>query len=140
MLTSISIVELEKAIETLKEAMEFAEQVKGNVTHYKIARDACIQRFEYCIELPWKVAMKKIGSQTKFPKPAIREMARADLIDSAEDWLEFIEARNDSNHSYDEDIAQKVFLQIQKFYVQVQELLLRLSKSPCYVRYKTIVE
>lgn len=128
--TSISVVELEKAIETLREAMEFSEQVKSNITHYKIARDACIQRFEYCIELSWKVAMKKIGSQTKFPKPAIREMARADLIDSAEIWLEFIEARNDSSHSYDEDVAQKLFLRIQKFYIQVQELLVRLSKTP----------
>lgn len=77
---------------------------------FKIARDACIQRFEYCIELSWKVAVKKLGSTPKFPKQAIREMARADLIDSAETWLDFIEARNNSSHSYAEDVAKKVFL------------------------------
>lgn len=55
-------------------------------------------------------------------------MARANLIDSAELWLDFIEARNNSSHSYDEDVAQKVFVQIQKFSAEVKDLSSRLSK------------
>jgi hypothetical protein len=43
----ISIEELEKAILTLDEALRFSEQVKNDQIQYKIARDACIQRFEY---------------------------------------------------------------------------------------------
>lgn len=101
MASTLSTDELSKAISTLEEALVFAETVKINPVQFKIARDACIQRFEYCIELSWKVSMKKLGSQTKFPKQAIREMARADLISSAEIWLDFIEARNNSSYSYD---------------------------------------
>jgi len=127
---SISLAELEKAIATLNEALDFARIVQANETHFKIARDACIQRFEYCIELAWKVAMKKVGSSTKFPKPAVREMARGDLVDSAETWLQFIDARNDSSHSYDEETAKKVFASIQKFSVQAQELVVRLKRLP----------
>lgn len=122
--------ELSKAIATLEEALVFAETVKHNPVQFKIARDACIQRFEYCIELPWKVAMKKLGSQTKFPKQAIREMARADLIVSAEAWLDFIEARNNSGHSYDEDVAQKVFSEILSFQKEVKLLHSNLDKLP----------
>lgn len=128
MSSSISVEELEKAVATLVEALDFADAAKHNLSQFKIARDACIQRFEYCIELSWKVSMKRLGSQVKFAKPAIREMARGDLIDSAETWLEFIEARNSSSHSYDEDTAKKVFGEILKFRPQVQELLVRLGK------------
>ena len=69
-----------------------------------------------------------MGSKTQFPKPAVREMARADLISSAETWLDFIEARNSSSHSYDEETAKKVFLQIQKFIFEVEKLILLLKK------------
>lgn len=126
--SSISIEELAKAVATLDEDLEFAESEKANEKTFKIARDACIQRFEYCIELSWKVSLKKIGSQTKFAKPAVREMARADLIDSAETWLDLIEARNNSSHSYDENTARKVYVQILAFSKEAQVLLDRLRK------------
>lgn len=128
MAATLSLEELKKAISTLNEALEFAEDVKSHPTQFKIARDACIQRFEYCIELSWKVSMKTLGSMTKFPKQAVREMARANLISSAETWLDFIEARNNSSHSYDEDIAQKVFAEIQTFHKEVGSLYLNLEK------------
>ena len=123
-----SIAELEKAAETLREALEFSRQVAADEMKFKIARDACIQRFEYCVELAWKVSMRKLGSQTKFAKPAVREMARGDLIDNADVWLGFIEARNESSHSYDENVARKVFAEILKFEVAVGDLMARLRK------------
>ncbi|MEN0057800.1 MAG: HI0074 family nucleotidyltransferase substrate-binding subunit [Bdellovibrio sp.] len=128
MASTLSLDELRKAIATLEEALTFADAVKSNSVQFKIARDACIQRFEYCIELSWKVSIKKLGSATKFPKQAVREMARADLIASAETWLDFIEARNNSSHSYDEDIAQKVFAEILSFQKEVKFLYSNLEK------------
>lgn len=125
---STSLDEYLKALKTLKEALDFSDQVRTNETNFKIARDACIQRFEYCIELSWKLSMRKLGSQTKFAKPAIREMARANLISSAETWLGFIEARNNSSHSYDEEVAANVFKEIHKFYIEAEKLLLELQK------------
>lgn len=129
MVSGISAKEFEKALATLKEAISFADSFQIGSVEYRIARDACIQRFEYCIELSWKVSMKLLGSTTKFAKPAIREMARGDLIDSAETWLGFIEARNDSSHSYDEEVAAKVFAQIQAFVPEADKLAVRLPKA-----------
>ncbi|MAV91355.1 MAG: hypothetical protein CL676_08025 [Bdellovibrionaceae bacterium] len=123
----LTTAEFEKALKTLGEALDFANQVQSDECKFKIARDACIQRFEYCIELSWKTSMKLLGSQTKFAKPAIREMARSDLIESAEIWLDFIEVRDNSSHSYDEDVAKKVFFQIQKFRGEANHLLDRLK-------------
>ncbi len=126
----VSTVELENALHTLKVALDFANQNRQDEIRFKIARDACIQRFEYCIELSWKVSMKKLGSQTKFAKPAIREMARADLIQSPETWLDFIEARNSSSHSYDEDVAQRVFTQIERYHQEALNLIKNLQIAP----------
>lgn len=130
MSTTVSVEELSKAIATLEEALDFAQKNENNKVHFQIIRDACIQRFEYCIELSWKVALKKLGSTTKFPKQAIREMARADLINSAEQWLDFIEARNESSHSYDEPTAIKVYAQILLFRTEVKKLSVKLQALP----------
>lgn len=130
MSTTVSVEELLRAINTLEEALDFAKANENNKVQFQIIRDACIQRFEYCIELSWKVALKKLGSATKFPKQAIREMARADLIESAELWLDFVEARNESSHSYDEPTAIKVYNQILLFRVEVKKLLTKLENLP----------
>lgn len=130
MAAQFSLDEFKKAIQTLEEALDFADASKDNPIQYRIIRDACIQRYEYCIELAWKVSMKKLGSTVKFPKQAVREMARADLIKSAEQWLDFIEARNETSHSYDEDVATKVFKQILFFRNEAKQLLANLEQLP----------
>ncbi|NDE17525.1 nucleotidyltransferase [bacterium] len=130
MARDVSIHELKKAVATLAEAVAFATASRNDDVPFRLARDACIQRFEYSIELAWKVSMRALGSQIKHAKVAVREMARADLIDSAETWLDFIEARNNSSHSYDENVAQKVFAQVEAFLPEVQKLLARLERLP----------
>lgn len=81
----------------------------SNVEEQKAFRDACIQRFEYCIEFSWKFSMKILGSTTAAAKPAIREMARNNLINNPELWLSFVDSRYETSHAYDEDIAKKVY-------------------------------
>jgi nucleotidyltransferase substrate binding protein (TIGR01987 family) len=73
--------------------------------------------------------MKVLGSATAAAKPAVREMARNNLILDAELWLKFIEARNNSSHSYDEEVAKKVFIEIELFFPEVNKLLTVLEKT-----------
>jgi nucleotidyltransferase substrate binding protein (TIGR01987 family) len=115
--SSLSIVtdELQKAVTSLEESLQLYSKSAPGSAESKAFRDACIQRFEYSIEFAWKVSMKLLGSQTAAAKPAIREMARNNLIASPAMWFEFIEARHHSAHSYDDEIAKKVFTQIQLF-------------------------
>ena len=110
----------------MEEALNFAAQ-NPTPPIFQIARDACIQRFEYCLELAWKTSMRALGSTNKAAKPAIREMARADLISNPETWFDFIEARNQTSHTYDEKIAQKVFAQIQLFLPEAKALFGKLK-------------
>jgi nucleotidyltransferase substrate binding protein (TIGR01987 family) len=126
-----STAELKKAIESLKTSLELYNNSlnEPNEDARLAFRDACIQRFEYCIELSWKTSMKVLGSATAAAKPAVREMARNNLILDAELWLKFIEARNNSSHSYDEEVAKKVFIEIELFFPEVNKLLTVLEKT-----------
>jgi nucleotidyltransferase substrate binding protein (TIGR01987 family) len=114
---SISVIELEKAVNSLKEAVDFY-QTRNIDSERKIARDAVIQRFEYSIELSWKISMKVLGSNTRAAKPAIREMAQNGLVQGTELWFDFIEARNNTSHSYDEGAAAKVFEKAKLFLLE----------------------
>lgn len=127
---SVSLDELKKAVGSLKISIELYHNAALNDTEAKKAfRDACIQRFEYSIELSWKTALKVLGSTTAAAKPAIREMARSNLILNPEIWLTFIDARNETSHSYDEDIAKKVFIKIESFLPEAIKLIDQLEKN-----------
>lgn len=125
---SVSVEVLRKVIDSLRISLKLHKNSKNDIEAQKAFRDACIQRFEYCIELAWKTSMKVLDSTTAAAKPAIREMARTDIIDNPEQWISFIEARNETSHSYDEDIAIKVFKKIEQFFPEVNRLIVKLEK------------
>jgi nucleotidyltransferase substrate binding protein (TIGR01987 family) len=129
---STTVNELLKASESLKTAKSLLKQAmtenSANIELHKALRDSCIQRFEFCIELAWKVSIKLLGLQTKAPNPAIRDMAQNNLIDNPDVWFEFLLARNKTSHSYDEDIAREVYAEIQKFIPELDKLLSNLEK------------
>lgn len=126
---SVSLTELEKAVDSLQIAIDLYQKSKSDSDERKAFRDSCIQRFEYCIELSWKISMKSLGSTTQAAKPAVREMARANLINNPSEWIDFIEARNKTSHSYDEKTASEVFKTLLVFLPEVQKLLTELKKT-----------
>lgn len=116
---AVSTQELTKALESLRLALESP--------YSDIVRDASIQRFEFCIELSWKVLKKKMGTASVAPKVVIREAAAQNLITKPEVWFEFIEARNLTSHTYNEQIAKKVFETVKMFYPEAISLLEKLN-------------
>jgi nucleotidyltransferase substrate binding protein (TIGR01987 family) len=126
----VSLDELDKAIASLEIAIQLLEKsnLPEDTDEIKVIRDGCIQRFEYCIELSWKASIKLLGSQAQAANPAIREMARNNLIDKPIQWFGVIEARNETSHSYNENIAKKVFEQIKLFVPEVNKLIIELRK------------
>lgn len=124
----VSIREFSRALNTLEEALLRLKSAQAE-QDYKIFRDASIQRFEFCVELSWKVSKKILGSSSTTAKPVIREMAQNNLIDDPQLWFEFIEALNKSSHSYDEEIAKQVLDVVFKFAPEAKSLLLKLSQK-----------
>lgn len=125
-MAKVSKEEFEKALVALEEAHEECIRQVPNSKSYKLLRDATIQRFEFCVELSWKVSLKSLGATATSAKPALREMLKSAYITDINLWFDFIEARNKSSHTYDENIAVEVFSHIAGFIVEARALLLKL--------------
>lgn len=88
--------------------------------------DATIQRFEFCFELAWKL-MKAVleyeGIEANSPRSGIREGWKQGLISDAEAWLDMMEKRNLSSHTYDENMARDIYHEVKEQYITLLEAL-----------------
>jgi nucleotidyltransferase substrate binding protein (TIGR01987 family) len=102
---------IESLLSDLKKAAARFEQAR-RLPVSEINRDATIKRFEFCFELAWKLMqaiLQANGVEAYGPKGAIREAAKLGLIDNPEIWLEFLQARNLTTHTYGENLAEKIY-------------------------------
>lgn len=116
---SVETAELQKAVASLARALELEET--------DVHRDATIQRFEFCIELAWKTSKKIMGTATTAPKQVVREMAQNKLIEDPVLWLQAIDQRNLTSHTYKEEIAIQVYRFVQTFYPEFERLVKKLT-------------
>ena len=117
---AVSLDALRKALVSLETAVVLPKN--------DIVRDAVIQRFEFSVELAWKVSKKVLGTSSTAPRVVIREMAAQGLITEPELWFEFLDRRNDSSHTYNEDIAERVYSAAQQFAPVCRQLLFKLEQ------------
>ncbi|TVQ09150.1 MAG: nucleotidyltransferase [Balneolaceae bacterium] len=87
----------EKAYLRLKEAMEMEEL-------NELERNGLIQRFEFTIDLAWKV-MKDFLEHQGFdfkpsPKETFRLAQQSDFIDYAQELIDGLDIRNELSHDY----------------------------------------
>jgi nucleotidyltransferase substrate binding protein (TIGR01987 family) len=115
---ALQIGEFVKAVDALGKALALPED--------DITRDASIQRFEFCVELAWKVSRRALGTATSAPKQVIREMGQAALIDDVALWLEAIDQRNLSSHTYNERLAREVYDFARRFLPELTSLVERI--------------
>lgn len=98
-------------------------------------RDACIQRFEFCFELCWKMLKRRL--ELDLPSPALidgmsyRELFRVGaeqgLVDDPAPWFVYRDKRNITSHTYNAAKAAEIFAVIPEFASQAKGLLGRLQ-------------
>jgi nucleotidyltransferase substrate binding protein (TIGR01987 family) len=75
-------------------------------------RDSAIQRFEFTFELAWKAvvaAARAEGLEVVSPRDAVRTARRLGWIDDDQRWLDMLDARNRTSHTYSEDTADSIY-------------------------------
>ncbi|MCL2270177.1 MAG: nucleotidyltransferase substrate binding protein [Treponema sp.] len=97
-----------KALVTVKKAVNLAQERELS----DLEKQGVIQGFEFTFELAWNV-MKDYFEEQGITgiigsKNAIRYAFNKGIIDDGEAWMELIEGRNISSHTYDEEIAEKL--------------------------------
>jgi nucleotidyltransferase substrate binding protein (TIGR01987 family) len=117
--------ELKRAIARLKEALSLPKS--------DIIRDSVIQRFEFTVELSWKVLqrhLKESGiNEALTPKNTFREGARLGLVRDPEAWIQFVDARNLSSHTYKESLAEEVYTSAVSLPPYAEELVSAIENS-----------
>ncbi len=106
----------------LSEAIKFYHETSSE-RHLRFL--ALSKAFEVAVEYAWKELKLKVeveGIETLSPKDAVRQAAKLKIINSAEDWLDFINTRNGSVHDYF-GISEKDYVKIaENFLLQAKAL------------------
>ena len=96
--------------ESFKQSLErFQEILKEEKTVAN--RDSAIKRFEFTVELAWKTIQKFLREQElvcRSPKECFQEAFRFGLIEDDPRWIEMMEDRNKTVHTYNEKFAEEV--------------------------------
>lgn len=94
-------------VEKLEEVIE-----TYNDNNSRIIVDAMIQRFEFCVELSWKLLKDYLSSENvgdfNSPRSVMKESYKMGLITEGELWLDMLEDRNLTSHTYDEIVANTI--------------------------------
>lgn len=117
--TSQSIENLKRALSRLEEAIN-----SSAVEHGSLLVDGTIQRFEFCIELLWKVlkrALLENGVETGTPREAIQKAYQAKWLQDEKVWIQMLQDRNRTSHVYEEEIAREIFSRIPDYYKTMRE-------------------
>ncbi len=103
---------LDRAVAQLEKGLAQA----GAAPDDDLARDGVIQRFEYTIDLSWKLLQRYLKQVAQIDdtvirtkKDLFREAARLGLIADVGTWIENYEARNETSHTYNARVAKRVF-------------------------------
>ncbi len=86
-----------------------------------IVRDAAIQRFEYSFETVWKAAQLYLreseGLELGSPKGVVRACLQVGVLTEgqARTALELVDDRNLTVHTYNEDLAKRIFSHLHSY-------------------------
>lgn len=100
----------DKSLHRLKEIL----QKEKTITN----RDAAIKRFEFTAELAWKTTQKFLKDHAitcRSPKECWQESFKFGLIEDDPKWLEMIQDRNLTAHTYDEKLAEEIYRRLPKY-------------------------
>ncbi|MDD8018579.1 MAG: HI0074 family nucleotidyltransferase substrate-binding subunit [Bacteroidota bacterium] len=106
-----------KSLERLKEILR-ADKTVAN-------RDSAIKRFEFTTELAWKLIQVYLREQRivcRSPKECLREAYAFGLIEDDDRWLQMIDDRNITVHTYNETTADEVYSRL-SMYLELFEIL-----------------
>ena len=112
-----------KALSQLRQAVTLAQQRPLS----KLEEQGLIQAFEFTHELAWntlKDFLESRGVQNLYgSKDATREAFKTGLIENGEAWMDMIQSRNLTSHTYDEATAAHIVAAIRNTYFAEFEAL-----------------
>ncbi|MEQ6120345.1 nucleotidyltransferase substrate binding protein [Reichenbachiella sp. MALMAid0571] len=118
-----------KALRQLKDGVDLAESRSLS----RLEEQGLIQGFEFTHELAWKTLKDFIESKGNTvlygSKDVTRKAYQLELIEDGESWMQMIESRNLSSHTYNEETAEKIVSEIlTKYYNLFSSLEVKMNE------------
>lgn len=114
----------------IKAFSRLEDSLKQNFTEYM--QDSIIQRFEFTFELLWKTLKFYLlvqGFDEKTPRNVLKKSFEIDLIEDLDLFLDMIDVRNLTSHTYDENLAEEVYKFIKQNYVFIGRVIDNLKEN-----------
>lgn len=81
--------------------------------------DSVMKRFEFTYELAWRLMKSYIeyqgGADVRFARDVFREAYAKGLIKEGKVWLQMLQDRNISSHTYNEDESKQIYERVKKY-------------------------
>lgn len=106
------------AIKRLEEALSLSTD--------SMVRDSSIKRFELCFELAWKVIQRFLrdrGLDCRSPRDCFREAFTYGLVTEEGTWVQMVNDRNLSVHTYNEELANQMYSRLPGYLPALRQLL-----------------
>lgn len=119
----------QKALNQLKSAVEIAHERDLS----NLEEQGLIQAFEFTHELAWNVMKDYFffqgNSSITGSRDATREAFRVGLVMNGENWMEMIKSRNQTSHTYNQEIAEEISRKIiQDYYPLFEEFKMKMDE------------
>lgn len=112
-------IKIELAFSKLEKALLALENIAFKpMQDDRVNVDATIQRFEFTIELFWKLLkaiLESKGVEAQYPKDVLSEAYKGHLINDEFAWLSMLKDRNLTSHTYDAKLADEIYVRIQSY-------------------------
>jgi nucleotidyltransferase substrate binding protein (TIGR01987 family) len=98
----------------------------------KIERAGGIQFFEMSFKLAWKVLkdyLESEGFEPKSPKATLKQAFQSNLVEDGHIWMDALDDRNLTIHTYDEETAEEIEFKIKNEYFFILEKLYKKLKE-----------
>ena len=133
----LELTSLEKAVAALERSINAAAAFEDSLPAElkDTVRSGIIQNFEVAYELSWKmmkrwlennISAEAVDGVTR--RELFRRAAENNLIVDVDDWLSFHSSRNETAHTYDQEMAEEVSLAAKEFVYEAQSLLTALRE------------
>ena len=110
---------LNQSLTSVERALKRLEIALVQNLDNELVVDGTIQRFEFCIELFWKMlkrALQEEGIETGTPREAIQKAYQVKWFDDEHLWLQMLHDRNQTSHIYDEEVAMEIYRRIPSYH------------------------
>jgi nucleotidyltransferase substrate binding protein (TIGR01987 family) len=127
------VIRWKQRFENLEKSYKLLSKYINKTELNELERAGIIQLFKIAFELSWKLIKDYLEAQqiiAKSPRDAIKAAYQINLIDDAHAWIDALNDRNLTVHTYDDKVADKMIKDItNRYFGQLSSLYEKLSKE-----------